>query len=346
MNNKKLLAIIVCLIVAMIATYLGGIQKIFGAPMLGLLIGMLVVNTLPSLDNEFKAGTSYIGKKFLNLGIIVTGATLNFTQILGYGARAMPLLLVNICAAFLVSYTVGKKLKVSRNTSTLVGSGTCICGGTAIATMSSVIGAKETEIAYAMTAIFLFDVISALVYPYLATALNLTHNQFGFLAGSSINDTSSVVAAESTYSVLNGIDSNLAVTIKLARTTLLILLVVVFTILKVRNQSSTNSGTKLSKSVSIKGAVVKAFPKFILVFLLMAVLNTIGLFNGISWAAGFFKTSSKFFITTALAGVGFKIQFKDLFTKGRNPIILGGITWLSLSILSMLFVKVFANYVG
>lgn len=346
MNNKKLLAVIVCLIIAVVATYIGGIQKIFGAPMLGLLIGMLVVNILPSLDKKFIAGTSYVGKKFLNLGIIVTGATLNFTQILGYGARAMPLLLVNICIAFLVSYTIGKKLKVSGNTSTLVGSGTCICGGTAIATMSSVIGAKETEIAYAMTAIFLFDVISALVYPYLATALNLTYNQFGFLAGTSINDTSSVVAAESTYSVLNGIDSNLAVTIKLARTTLLILLVVIFTVLKVRNQSATNSGSKSGESISIRGAVVKAFPKFIIVFLLMAVLNTVGVFNGISWAGSLFKTSSKFFITTALAGVGFKVRFKELFTEGRNPIILGGITWLSLSISSMLFVKIFANFVG
>lgn len=346
MNNKKLLAIIVCIIIAIVATYLGGLQKIIGAPMIGLLIGMAVVNIIPSVDKDFKSGTTFAGKKFLNLGIILTGATLNFNQILGYGARAMPLLLVNICIAFTVSYTIGKKLKVTRNTSTLVASGTCICGGTAIATMSSVIGALETEIAYAMTAIFLFDVISALTYPYLATALNLTHNQFGFLAGSSINDTSSVVAAESTYSVLNGIDSNLAVTIKLARTTLLILLVVVFTILKVKNQSATNGGSESGKKVSIGRAVVDAFPKFILVFLLMAVLNTFGLFNGISGASRFFSKFSKFFITTALAGVGFKIQFKNLFTEGLKPIILGGITWLSLCISSILFITIFANFVG
>jgi uncharacterized integral membrane protein (TIGR00698 family) len=344
MNNKKLYATIVCLIIALVATYLGAMQKVIGAPMIGLLIGMLVVNTMPSLDKEFKAVTSYVGKKFLNLGIVLTGATLNFNIILGYGAKAMPLLLANICIAFLASYIVGKKLEVSRNTSTLVASGTCICGGTAIATMSSVIGAKETEIAYAITAIFLFDVISALVYPYLATGLNLTINQFGFLAGASINDTSSVVAAESTYSVLNGIDSNLAITIKLARTTLLIILVVIFTILNIKNKSATNfdaeSNEKLIKTL------VDTFPKFILVFLLMAILNTVGLFDGISWVEGFFKTFSKFCIATALAGIGFKVRFKGLLTEGRNPIILGGITWLFLSISSMLFITIFANYVG
>lgn len=338
MNNKKLLAIIACLIIAIVATYLGGIQKVFGAPMIGLLIGMLGVNTLPFVDETFKSGTSFVGKKFLNLGIILTGATLNFSQILGYGVKAMPLLLVNICIAFLVSYYVGKILKVSLNTSVLVGSGTCICGGTAIATISSIIGAKETEIAYAMTAIFLFDVISALVYPYLATGLKLTYNQFGFLAGTSINDTSSVVAAESTYSVLNGIDSNLAITIKLARTTLLILLVVIFTVLKIKKQSR--------EKVSLGRTIIDTFPKFIIVFLMMAILNSVGLFDGISWAAGFFKMFSKFCITTALAGVGFKVRFKGLFTEGCNPIILGGITWLSLSISSIIFVITFANYVG
>jgi len=346
MNKKKLFAIIVCIIIALVATYIGGAQKIIGAPMLGLLIGMAVVNMIPSVDKDFKSGTSFAGKKFLNLGIILTGATLNFNQILGYGARAMPLLLFNICVAFLVSFTIGKKLRVSANTSTLVGSGSCICGGTAIATMSSVIGAKETEIAYAMTAIFLFDILSALLYPYLATALNLTQNQFGFLAGTSINDTSSVVAAESTYNVLNNIDSSLAVTIKLARTTLLILLVVVFTVLKAKEQSVTNVAGESSKNVSIGRTVIKTFPKFILVFLLMAVLNTIGVFDGISGAAVFFKKYSKFFITTALAGVGFKIQFKDLFTEGLKPIVLGGITWLSICISSMLFITIFANYVG
>ncbi len=347
MNNKKLLAIIVCIGIAVVATFLGEVQSIIGAPMLGLIIGMIIVNTIPSISSEFKAGTSWTGKKFLNLGIVLTGATLSFNQILGLGAKAMPLLLFNIVVAFLVSYAVGKKLEVTQNTSALVASGTAICGGTAIATMSSVIGAKEDEIAYAMTSIFLFDLLAALSYPYLATALNLTNNQFGFLAGTSINDTSSVTAAESTYSILSGIDSNIAITIKLARTILLVVIVVIGAIMTARKQAEANgSGSSESTSPSIMETIIKKFPKFILVFLLMAILNTIGLFDGISWAGTFFKKASKFFITTALAGVGFKVRFKSLFTDGLKPIILGGVTWLSLFLSSMIFISVFANYIG
>ena len=350
MNNKRLLAIGVCIVIAIIATFLGGLQNIIGGPMIGLLIGMLVVNIVPPLDKEFQKGTSWAGKKFLNLGIILTGATLNFNQVLGLGAKAMPLLLVNMAIAFTVAFYIGKKLKVSENTSILVGSGTSICGGTAIATMSSVIGAKESEIAYAMTAIFLFDVVSALAYPYVSTALNLTHNQFAFLAGTSINDTASVTASEATYNALNGIDGNIAVTIKLARTTLLILLVVIGTVINARRTAkataTSGGGSADISASSMLGTIVQKFPKFILVFLLMAILNTAGIFNGISWASSFFKKFSKFFITTALAGVGFKVRFNELLTEGRNPIILGGLTWTSVCISSVLFITIFANYVG
>ena len=344
MNKKSYLAIVVCVIIAIIATYLGGLQNVIGAPMIGLFISMLIVNFLPTVDKDFKKGTTFAGKKCLNIGIILAGATLNFTQILGYGAKALPLIIFNICLAFSVAFFVGKKLNLSSNTCTLVGGGTSICGGTAIATLASIIKAKETEIAYAMTAIFLFDILAALVYPYLAGALNLTANQFGFLAGTAINDTSSVAAAEATYNALCGVDLNLAITVKLTRTTMLIALAVIFTVLAIRKQAKDN--TTAAEQASVGQTVLKVFPWFILGFLLMAVLNTVGLFSHINGLSKLFKVGYKFFITVALAGVGFKIQFKDLFTKGVKPIILGGCTWLALAASSMLFIHLFAGYVG
>lgn len=363
MNKKSYFAIGVCTVIAIIATYLGGLQNVIGAPMIGLFIGMLIVNILPSVDKDFKKGTTFAGKKCLNIGIILAGATLNFTQILGYGAKALPLIIFNICLAFTVAFFVGKKLNLSDNTCTLVGGGTSICGGTAIATLSSIIKAKESEIAYAMTAIFLFDIFAALVYPYLAGAMNLTANQFGFLAGTAINDTSSVAASEATYNALHGLDLNLAITVKLTRTTMLIALAVIFTILAIRKeakenaialagQSTLNQGSSvasqvaITKQASVGQTVLKVFPWFILGFLIMAVLNTMGLFSNIEGLSNLFKTGYKFFITVALAGVGFKIQFKDLFTKGIKPIILGGCTWLAVAASSIAFIFIFASYVG
>lgn len=344
MNSKKLSGIILCIGIAVLATYLGGLQNIVGAPMIGLFIGMLILNIMPSIDKDIKSGASYAGKKFLKWGIVLAGATLNFKQVLGYGAKALPLLLFNICLSFAVAYFVGKKLELSKNTCTLVGGGSCICGGTAIATLASIIKAKESEIAYAMTAIFLFDILAALLYPYLAGFMGLTPNQFGFLAGAAINDTSSVAAAEATYNVLNNLDSSLAITIKLARTSLLILVSIVATIITVKNESKANNDS--GEQMSIGKTVMSVFPWFILVFLGMAILNTLGVFSLIPGASKFFKTGYKFLITTALAGVGFKIHFKDLFTKGTKPIILGGCTWAAVAISTLLFITIFANYVG
>lgn len=345
-NFKKLFAIIVCIVIAIAATYLGSMQKFIGAPMVGLFISIIIVNLLPSLDKDFKAGTTFVGKKFLNLGIILAGATLNFKEILGYGGKALPLIIVNIIIAFTVAYLVGKKLKVSQNTSTLVGGGTSICGGTAIATLASIIKAKETEIAYAMTAIFLFDIFAALAYPYLATFIGLTPNQFGFLAGTAINDTSSVAAAEATYSVLNDLDLSLAITVKLTRITMLIVLAVIFTVITFRKETKINNSSGTTKKMSVGQTVLKVFPWFILIFIFMAVLNTVGIFENINGASAFFKNGYKFLNTAALAGVGFKIQFKDLITKGVKPIILGGFTWFAIFASSLLFVTLFASYVG
>lgn len=336
--NKKTRAIILCLIIGVVATFLAGLQNYVGGPMIGLIIGMIIVNIMPKIDPEFKAGTSFVGKKFLNLGIILAGATLNFKQVLGYGAKAIPLVLINLCLAFTVTYFVGKRLRLSKNTRTLVASGTTICGGTAIATISGILKAKEEEIAYAMTAIFLFDVLAALSYPYLAVAIGLSQNQFAFLAGTAINDTSSVAAAESTYNALNGINLNNAITVKLARTTMLIPLALVITVLKLRESS--NANILMGKSFK------KSFPMFIFVFLIMALLNTIGLFNILPDNGKIFGPAYKFFITVALAGVGFKIQFKNLFTKGIKPIIAGGLTWIVVATSSMIFIHLFESFIN
>lgn len=338
--NKKTQAIILCLIIGVVVTFLAGLQNYVGGPMIGLIIGMIIVNLMPKIDPEFKAGTSFVGKKFLNLGIILAGATLNFKQVLGYGAKAIPLVLINLCLAFTVANFVGKRLRLSKNTRTLVASGTTICGGTAIATISGILKAKEEEIAYAMTAIFLFDVLAALSYPYLAGAIGLSQNQFAFLAGTAINDTSSVAAAESTYNALNGLNLNNAITVKLARTTMLIPLALVITVLKVRESSSSNANISMAESFK------KSFPMFIFVFLIMALLNTIGVFNILPDDGKIFGPAYKFFITVALAGVGFKIQFKDLFTKGIKPIIAGGLTWVVVATSSMIFIHLFEGFIN
>lgn len=310
--------------------------------MLALIMGIILVNTLPDsiLSHEFKAGTSYIGKKYLSLGIVCLGATLAFTDLFS-AMYALPLIIFNIFLSFAAAYLIGGKLlHVSTNTCTLVGGGTCVCGGTAIAALSSIIKSKEAETAYAMTAIFLFDLFACLSYPYLAVRLGLQELQFGFLAGTAINDTSSVVAAQETFAALKGLENYaLPATIKVVRTSMIIVLALVFSLVSVRQ----NIEKTHQQRNSVSKILWRSFPKFILFFSAMVMWNTVMASAAsesefyVRYFRPFFSNGYKFFVTLALAGVGFKIKFRDLFTKGLKPVILGGCTWFCLFCSSLLF---------
>lgn len=348
MNKKKTGAIILCLVIGYLATYSTDIQKmlfnrtIMGGPMVALLVSMIICNIVPSLDADFKAGTTYCSKQFLNWGIILTGGTLSFASILGTGVKALPLIIFNILLSFTVAILIGKKLGVTQNTSVLVGGGTCICGGTAIATLSRIIKANDAEIAFAMAAIFLFDTIAAFSYPYIATGLGFTDNQFAFVAGTAINDTSSVAGAQATFqAMINNPDFSGALNVKLVRTTMLIFVAIAWTIIMAKNAKKNGEA---GANDSILAVVQKTFPMFILWFVVMAGLNTFGVFSeaGVSLLG----KVSKFLFASALAGVGFKIKFKDVFSKGLKPIALGGITWACVALSSYAFAFIFSGYIG
>lgn len=351
-STKKYGAIALCLVIGFLATQSTTLQDtlfgrtVIGGPMVALVVSMIACNLIPKLDKDFKAGTTFASKKFLNWGIILTGATLSFADILGTGVKALPLIIFNICLSFTVAMLVGKKLGVTKNTTILVGGGTCICGGTAIATLSRIIKAHEEEIAFAMAAIFLFDTLAAFTYPYLAGALNLTENQFAFLGGCAINDTSSVAGAQATYVGLNGLgDWSGALNVKLVRTTMLIFVALVWTIVMAKEAKNAEGASQDSMLAVVK----KTFPMFILWFVVMAGLNTFGVFGfsvGSMTAGKLLGKIAKFLFASALAGVGFKIKFKDVFSKGIKPIALGGITWLCVACASLAFIFIFAGYVG
>ena len=345
MSLQMISGLAVCAVLAYFATFLGGLQHIVGAPMIGLFLGAIIGNIKPA-KGEYKKGTTFAAKKCLKYGIILAGATLNFNAIIKTGGSALPLIITNLFVSFGTAILVGKILGVSLNTRRLVGSGTAICGGTAIATVSPIINATEEEMAYALTAIFLFDVFAALAFPFIGQNLGLTPEQFGFLAGTAISDTSSVVAAGDTFSKLIGVAAaaELPVIVKLTRTTFLVIVALIFTFITINEkrkeaQLATSDGSTVENSQENKSVVkiiIDVFPWFVLGFLIMAILNTIGIFP--ESFGSFFKVGYKFLVTTALVGVGYKINLKDLFTKGVKPILLGGFTWLAVATVSMIFV--------
>ena len=345
--------ILLCLVFGVLATWLGGLQHFIGGPMIGLFLGVIVANLAPALVAKTRKGAQFCSKILLKVGIILAGGTLSFTAVLGAGLTALPMAAFNICLSFAAAILVGKWLKVTFKSSVLVGGGTAICGGTAIATLTPIVEADEEDMAYAMTAIFLFDIIACLMWPYLGIALDLNPMQYGVLSGLAINDASSVAAAAVTFdtlsngatSVINGAATtggDIAIIVKLTRTVLLVFVALAVSIIKTVNASKKAAAGESGAKISVGKQVARAFPLFVLGFLALAVVNTVVDFSSIQLGALTLKTLLnkvyKYLFTVALVGVGYKINVKDLFTKGVRPVLLGGCTWVVLSVVTVCFV--------
>ena len=332
-EKRKYLAILMCIAIAVLATVLSKQQAYVGAPMIGLIVSILIVNIVPEgkMSKEFKSGTVFAGKRYLSLGIVFLGATLAFSDLFS-AVYALPLVLFNMALAFAVSYLVGRKvLHVSGNTCALVGSGTCVCGGTAIATISPIVKAKEEETAYAMTAIFLFDLLACFMYPYLAIRLGYTPTQFGFLAGTAVNDTSSVTAAASAWDGIHGSNTlEIATIVKLTRTLAIIPITLVLALWRTHKAKTEQS--KGGEAFSLK----RAFPMFILYFVLASIITTVCTTVGVP--AGVFtplKTLSKFFIVMAMAAIGMNTNIVKLVKTGGKPIFMGFCCWVAIACVSI-----------
>lgn len=344
--------LILCVVVAAVSTFLGGLQHFVGAPMLGLVIGILLANLLPSdIVAKAKSGAAFSSKVILRAGIILTGGTLSFATIVGAGGSALPYIILSIVFAFITACLVGKYvIKVSPNTRILVAGGTSICGGTAVATLAGVLDADEDEMAYAMTAIFLFDLIATLIWPYVALGMGFSPEQFSVLAGIAINDVASVTAAGATFDSLMGAAAfnaagvsggELAVIVKLTRVVMLVFVALAVMCWSIWSKGK-QEGSEAASGKSAFSKVASAFPVFILGFLGLAVVNTIFPLSNIAIGgqtlASLMKTVSKFFITMALVGVGCKISLRDMFTKGVKPILLGGCTWAIVALFTFSYV--------
>lgn len=348
------LGIILCLVVGLAATWLGGLQHFVGGPMIGLFLGVIIANVVPSLVARTKQGAAFSAKYLLKLGIILAGGTLSFKAVLGVGLTVLPLTVFNICLSFATAVLVGRWLKVTLKASLLVGGGTAICGGTAIATLTPIVEAEEEDMAYAMTAIFLFDILACLMWPYVGMALDLQPLQYGVLSGLAINDASSVAAASVSFDTLSGgatavingaatTGGDIAIIVKLTRTVMLVFVALVVSVVKaVSSSRKASSNAETAAAPSVGKQVLKAFPLFVLGFLALAVVNTLVDFSAIQIGSmtlsKLLNKVYKYLFTVALVGVGYKINIKDLFTKGARPVLLGGCTWVVLSLVTLCYV--------
>ena len=252
----------------------------------------------------------------------------------------MPIILCTITTSLVVAYVLGKGLHIPSKTATLIGVGSSICGGSAIAATAPVIDADDEEVAQAISVIFFFNVLAAIIFPHLGNLLGFAQNTgevFGIFAGTAVNDTSSVTAAASTWDNMFDLGTatlDKAVTVKLTRTLAIIPITLVLALIRTKKEKGASE-----KSVSIK----KIFPMFIIYFVLASLITTVATnMLGVPTSVfAPFKDLSKFFIILAMAAIGLNTNVVKLVKTGGKPLVLGFSCWMGITVMCLVTMKIF-----
>lgn len=328
--------VLFCLIVAVPAWLLGKQFEVVGGPVFAILIGMVLALAVPARAGEpLQRGVKFTSKKILQYAVILLGFGLNLAQIAQVGATSLPIIVSTITTSLVVAFVLCRALKIPGKISTLIGVGSSICGGSAIAATAPVIDADDEEIAQAISVIFLFNVIAALVFPTLGGMIGLTNEGFGLFAGTAVNDTSSVTAAAAAWDGMhpgaNTLDA--ATIVKLTRALAIIPITLALAFWQMRLARRAASAGEGAGEAAGTFDLKKIFPFFILFFVLASVVTTVFALPAAVTAP--IKELSKFFIVMAMAAIGFNTNIVKLVRTGGKPILMGLACWVAIACVSL-----------
>ncbi len=317
---KVLPGFLLSVCVAALACWLESLLPVhlIGSAVIAMFLGMLI-NQIKTPSAVIAPGLKFTSKKVLKFAIILLGLSLNVMTILHVGRMSMTVMVFTLLTCFGGGYFCGRALGLNWKLSNLISAGTGICGGSAIAAIAPTIEADDTDVAYAMSATFLFDMAMIVLFPIMGRALGMSDQAFGIWAGTAVNDTSSVVATGYAFSEAAG---DFATMVKLTRTLAIIPTVVVFALIQLRIKR------REAAAVSHEGGMTKAkssiagiFPWFIMGFLGMAVLaSALDIPAGVVSGA---KSLSKFLMVCALAAIGLNTSPGSMKKAGVRPMLHG-----------------------
>lgn len=341
--KKNFKGLILCLAIAVPAYFLGKQFPIIGGAVISILAGMIVTVFIKD-KSEFEPGIKFTSKKILQWAVILLGFGLNLNVIAKTGKQSLPIIVCTITISLVIAFILQKVMNIPSKISILVGVGSSICGGSAIAATAPCIDADDEEVAQAISVIFFFNVLAAIIFPMLGKVIGFdtgSGESFGIFAGTAINDTSSVTAAASTWDSMFNLGSatlDKAVTVKLTRTLAIIPITLVLSFIRTR-KSKAEAGSE--KTVSMK----KIFPFFILYFIGASIVTTAAYamwpeghayYENIKAIFDFLKDVSKFFIVLAMAAIGLNTNIVKLIKTGGKPIIMGASCWIGITLVSLL----------
>ena len=326
--NERGTGLLLCLCIAIPCWMLGRALPVIGGPVFAILAGMAIA-LLVRDKGRAQAGIAYTSKTILQYAVILLGFGLNLSEVTKVGLQSLPIILSTIATALIVAFVLHKVLHMPSEISTLIGVGSSICGGSAIAATAPVIEADDEEIAQAISVIFLFNVVAALVFPTLGGMLGLTNEGFGLFAGTAVNDTSSVTAAAAAWDGMhpgaNTLDA--ATIVKLTRTLAIIPITLALGIWQARQ--ARRAGGESRNTFSLR----RAFPTFIVFFVLASVATTVLALPASVTAP--IKELSKFLIVMAMAAIGFNTNVVKLVRTGGKPILMGLCCWVAIAAVSL-----------
>ena len=294
----------------------------------------MIVTLFIKDKSKLEAGIKFTSKKILQWAVVLLGFGMNLNVIFQTGVQSLPIIICTIAASLLIAFVLQRAMHMPSKIATLIGVGSSICGGSAIAATAPVIDAGDEEVAQSISVIFFFNVLAALIFPAFGSLIGFdtaSGEAFGIFAGTAVNDTSSVTAAASTWDAMWGLGSETldkAVTVKLTRTLAIIPITLVLAFIRTRKANGTDG-----KKVSFK----KIFPFFILYFIGASVITTVAVSLGAD-AAVFspVKELSKFFIVLAMSAIGINTDIVKLVKTGGKPLILGACCWAGITGTSLL----------
>lgn len=328
---KNWKGLLLCFLIAVPSWFLGKRFEIVGGAVIAILAGMVITMFWKKKDG-FEDGIKFTSKKILQWAVILLGFGLNLGVVYQTGLQSLPIIVCTIATSLIIAFVLHKMLHIPGNISALIGCGSSICGGSAVAATASVIDADDEEVAQAISVIFFFNVMAAILFPTMGSLLGFSTTSgdaFGIFAGTAVNDTSSVTAAAATWDSMWGLGTatlDKAVTVKLTRTLAIIPITLVLAF--IRTKQSGKEGKKVN--------LMKIFPFFILYFIAASVITTVAVNFGVP-ATFFapFKELSKFFIVMAMAAIGLNTDIVKLIKTGGKPMIMGACCWAGITAVSL-----------
>jgi len=305
------------LAIAAVATVVGQHVPLVGSAVPGAVIGAAIAVTVKP-GARLAPGLKWASSTVLQCSVVLLGAQLSIAEAARVGVSSLPVMLGTLAICLGAAWLYGRLLGVPRDLRTLIGVGTGICGGSAIAAAAPVIEAASTDVAYAISTIFLFNIAAVLAFPLVGHALGMSQQSFGLFAGTAVNDTSSVVATATTY---GAVATSHAVVVKLVRTLMIIPICLGLAAL-------TGRETRLSPA---RG--VKLVPWFLIGFVVMATVNSAGAIPAAAHAP--LQHVSVFLVAVALSAIGLSTNVAALRKAGAKPLLLGALLWVTVAAASL-----------